>query len=84
MRASWLAQRIVEEFHEHIARFDLEEGDAGDFDFYVNGELAYAARDTGCYPHIDQLREAVSAAIAAAETEPDAGSERETGAAPDG
>lgn len=70
MRASWLAQRIVEEFHENIARFDLEEGDPGDFDFYIDGSLAYAARDTGYYPHLDQLREALNAAIEAKQGDP--------------
>ncbi len=64
MRASWLANRIVEEFHEHLASFDLEEGDPGDFDFFIDDVLAYAARDTERYPHIDQLKQAVADAIA--------------------
>jgi predicted Rdx family selenoprotein len=40
-------------------------GSSGDFEFSIDGELAYSKRETGTYPEMSVLKQAVVAAIEA-------------------
>ncbi|HJM88092.1 MAG TPA: Rdx family protein [Dehalococcoidia bacterium] len=64
-RAVWTAAEILAEYQPDIERFDLEMGGGGDFEFWINDELAYSKRETGTYPEMGELKTAVVLALAA-------------------
>ena len=64
-RAVWTAAEILSNYQEDIESFELETGSGGDFEFSIDGELVYSKQETGEYPPLDTLKQAVVAAIEA-------------------
>lgn len=64
-RATWTAAELLSEYQHDIESFELEMGSGGDFEFSVDGELAYSKRETGEYPDLGVLKMAVVQAIGA-------------------
>ena len=51
------------EYQEEIESFDLEPGSGGEFEFSIDGDLAYSKKETGQYPELAELKRAVVAAM---------------------
>jgi selenoprotein W-related protein len=51
---------VLTAFEDYIQSFELVPGSGGDFEFTVEGELAYSKRKTGRYPELSELKEAVA------------------------
>jgi selenoprotein W-related protein len=64
-RAVWTAAEILSNYQEDIESFDLEMGGSGDFEFSIDGSLAYSKRETGEYPDVKLLKQVVVDAIEA-------------------
>lgn len=47
-------------FEDYIQSLELIPGGGGDFEFTIDGELAYSKRETGRYPELSELKEAVA------------------------
>ena len=62
-RAVWTAAEILGGYHEEIEHFDIEMGGGGDFEFSIDGKLVYSKRETGEYPDMKTLKQAVVEAI---------------------
>jgi selenoprotein W-related protein len=62
-RAVWTAAEILGSYQEEVEHFDLEMGGGGDFEFSIDGKLAYSKRETGEYPEMKTLKQAVVEAI---------------------
>ncbi len=69
-RAVWTAAEILSNYQDDVESFDLEMGGSGDFEFSIDGELAYSKRETGVYPDIGVLKQAVIGALEARVTAP--------------
>ena len=64
-RAAWTPTEILAEYQSDIERFDLEMGAGGDFELWINDELAYSKRQTGSYPEMGYLKTVVAQALEA-------------------
>ena len=67
-RAVWTAAEILSNYQEDIESFELETGSGGDFEFSIDGELAYSKRETGEYPDVKALKQAIVDALEARAT----------------
>ncbi len=67
-RATWTVAELLSEYQHDVESFELEMGSGGDFEFTVDGELAYSKRETGKYPDLGVLKAAVVDAIGARAT----------------
>ena len=62
-RAVWTAAEILADYQERIASFDLEPGSGGEFEFTIDGALAYSKRETKAFPELEVLKKAVVDAL---------------------
>lgn len=67
-RAVWTAAEILSNYQEDIESFDLETGAGGDFEFSIDGELVYSKQETGEYPEVKALKQAIVDALEARAT----------------
>ncbi len=67
-RATWTAAEILSEYQHDIESFELQMGAGGDFEFSIDGRAIYSKRETGEYPDIKVLKQAVVDAIEALAT----------------
>jgi selenoprotein W-related protein len=65
LRATWTAAEILSDFQHDIGSFELEMGSGGDFELTIDDRLVYSKRETGEYPDIRTLKQAVADAIEA-------------------
>ena len=63
LRATWTAAEILKIFQEYIESFELEPGLSGEFEFSIDGNLAYSKKQTGEFPTADQLIQSVFNAV---------------------
>ena len=64
-RATWTAAEILSDYQHDVDAFELQMGDGGDFEFTIDDQLIYSKRDTGEYPDIKVLKQAVVDALEA-------------------
>lgn len=50
-------------YQEDIESFAIEPGESGDFEFSIDGELVYSKRQTGQYPEMKVIKQAIVAAM---------------------
>ena len=62
-RAVWTAAEILADYQDRIASFDLEPGSGGEFEFSIDGVVAYSKRETHEFPDVAALKEAVVQAL---------------------
>jgi selT/selW/selH-like putative selenoprotein len=59
----WAAAELLTGYERDIESFDLLPGTTGEFEFAINGELAYSKKATGEFPDLKVLKQAVVEAI---------------------
>lgn len=64
-RAVWTAAELLAAYQEDIERFDLEMGSGGDFELSIDDQLVYSKQQTGQYPELKTLKQAVVDALEA-------------------
>lgn len=62
-RATWTVAEILSEYQHDVESFELVMGGGGDFEFSIDGRAIYSKRETGEYPDIKVLKQAVVDAI---------------------
>ena len=62
-RAVWTAAEILGSYQQEVEQFELEMGGSGDFEFSIDGKLVYSKRESGQYPEMRTLKQAVVEAI---------------------
>ena len=62
-RAVWTAAEILADYQDRIASFDLEPGADGEFEFSIDGVVAYSKRETHEFPDVAALKDAVVQAV---------------------
>ena len=62
-RAVWTAAEILGSYQQEVEHFELEMGGSGDFEFSIDGKLVYSKRESGQYPEMRTLKQAVVEAI---------------------
>ena len=63
MRAAWTAAELLSGYEREIESLDLIPGETGEFEFAIDGELAYSKKATGEFPDLKVLKQAVVDAI---------------------
>lgn len=64
-RATWTVAEILSEYQHDVESFELVMGGGGDFEFSIDDRAIYSKRETGEYPDIKVLKQAVVDAIEA-------------------
>jgi selenoprotein W-related protein len=62
-RALWTAHELLHTFSDYIADLRLVPAGGGDFDVDIDGERVFSRRETGRYPEIAELKEALAARL---------------------
>ena len=53
---------MLTSYQNDIESFAIEPGESGDFEFSIDGELVYSKKQTGEYPEMQVIKQAVVSA----------------------
>jgi selenoprotein W-related protein len=62
-RAAWTASELLTRHGDHIQALELQPGSGGEYEVWVNGGLVHSKTESGAFPEIDQLSQAVARAV---------------------
>ena len=59
LRAAWMAQELLTTFEDELDEVALRPGTGGVYDIHLNGTLVWSRKETGRFPDIKELKQAV-------------------------
>jgi selenoprotein W-related protein len=62
-RALWMAGEVLKEIQFEVERFALLPGDRGVFEWRVGDEVVFSKGESGRFPELEELKEAIYARL---------------------